>query len=61
MSSPTEQFQSLSQQLDVLVSELHKPKSVNERARLLRRMKILIDKIDELNSPSLKRDKGTSG
>jgi hypothetical protein len=61
MSSPTEKFQSLSQQLDALVSALHKSNSVNERARLLRRMKILIDEIDALNLPSLKRDKGTSG
>jgi ABC-type phosphate transport system auxiliary subunit len=57
MSSPTERFQSLSQQLDALVSALHKSNNVNERARLLRRMKILIDEIDALNSPSLKRDK----
>jgi hypothetical protein len=61
MSSPTERFQSLSQQLDALVSALHKSNSVNERVRLLRRMKILIDEIDALNLPSLKRDKGTSG
>jgi hypothetical protein len=62
MSDPSERFQSLSQQLDVLDSELHKCNNVSERAQLLHRMKILIDQIDALNLSSLKRDKqGTSG
>jgi predicted nucleic acid-binding Zn-ribbon protein len=57
MSDPSERFQSLSQQLDALESKLHKCYNVSERAQLLHRMKILIDQIDALNSPSLKRDK----
>jgi hypothetical protein len=49
MPNPSEKFQSLIRQLDALVSGLQKPKSMEERGRLLRRMKVVIDEIDELN------------
>jgi hypothetical protein len=46
MPTPSDQIEWLAHQFDALVARLKQSTSLEERMQLLRRMKILIDKID---------------
>jgi hypothetical protein len=46
MPKPPDYLQWLAQLFDEQIQRLHESKSLEERTQLLRRMKILIDKID---------------
>jgi hypothetical protein len=50
-------FRWLTHQFDALVEHPHESRSVEERKKVLKRMKILLDENDELIFSSLKRDK----
>ena len=50
------EFQLFAHEFDSLVEKLHESSSLEERRKLLRRMKVLIVEIDMLILSSLKRD-----
>jgi len=56
MPASSDCFWLLSREFDSLVTKLNKSPSVEDRRRLLRRMKVLIVEIDMLISSSLKQE-----
>ena len=56
MTNPSERFHWLADQFDALVENLDECSSMEERKRVLKRMKILIDKLDQIILSTLKRD-----
>ena len=60
MTNPSERFRWLAHQFDALVDNLDECTSMEERKRVLKRMKILIDEIDEIILSTLKRDRAIS-
>ena len=60
MTKPLERFRWLANQFDALVDNLDECSSMEERRRVLKRMKILIDEVNEIILSTLKRDPANS-
>ena len=60
MTNPSERFRWLAHQFDALVENLDECSSMEERKRVLKRMEILIDEVDEIILSTLKRDRAIS-
>ena len=56
MPNYSERFQLLSREFESLVQRLNDSPNLDERTKLLRRMKVLIVELEMLISSSLKRD-----
>ena len=60
MTNPSQRFRWLVHQFDALVENLDECASLEKRKRVLTRMKILIEEIDQIILSTLKRDRAIS-
>jgi hypothetical protein len=60
MGNPSERFPWLAHQFDALVENLDECASLEERKKVLTRMKVLIEEIDQIIFSTLRRDDAIS-
>ena len=60
MGNPSERIRWLAHQFDALLENLDECASLEERKRVLTRMKVLIEEIDQIILSTLKRDRAIS-